>query len=314
VKKILRNILKIKKKNDNSSRSIKLRAFLSKIGKNILSNEVMSAKFFEDKYRGSLDKKRKNKVSKLIKLTETPEKAKTIQEKVLVFLDFATILNDTQSLRDSSLKIFKEYQKIPFNEFKLGRGHFCFSIGPKIVEKVFKDDDIFGSYYEGFIKGFKTLEIINESFQPKIGIYVGSFKPFHMGHKNILKKAEQIFDKVIVVSAYKEGKEEHEPWNIPYYLETNISGEKRVITDLIKEVTDNNIGVGSFSIIRGIRNNHDLIEEQNYSQVLKDLGCTLPVVHILADNKYSHISSSLIREFIDLDRHEEADFYMKDYK
>ena len=112
----------------------------------------------------------------------------------------------------------------------------------------------------------------------------------------------------------REDKKEHEPWNIPYYLETNISGEKRVITDLIKEVTDNNIGAGSFSIIRGIRNNHDLIEEQNYSKVLSDFGCSLPIIHILADNKYSHISSSLIREFIDLDRHEEADFYMKDYK
>ena len=32
----------------------------------------------------------------------------------------------------------------------------------------------------------------------RLGIYAGSFNPFHKGHYNILCKAEKIFDRVII--------------------------------------------------------------------------------------------------------------------
>jgi len=34
--------------------------------------------------------------------------------------------------------------------------------------------------------------------KPKIGVFAGSFNPFHKGHYNVLQKAEKLFDKVII--------------------------------------------------------------------------------------------------------------------
>lgn len=51
-----------------------------------------------------------------------------------------------------------------------------------------------------------------------------------------------------------------------------------------------------FSILRGIRHSNDLLEEQNYNSVIKDLGIDLKVFHMLPNKEFSHVSSSLIRE------------------
>jgi pantetheine-phosphate adenylyltransferase len=44
----------------------------------------------------------------------------------------------------------------------------------------------------------KTLISYIKYHQPKIGVFAGSFSPFHKGHYNVLQKAERIFDKVII--------------------------------------------------------------------------------------------------------------------
>ena len=40
----------------------------------------------------------------------------------------------------------------------------------------------------------------------KLGVYAGSFQPFHLGHLNILEKAEQIFDQVIIARGINPSK------------------------------------------------------------------------------------------------------------
>lgn len=213
-----------------------------------------------------------------------------------MFLDFHTILNGKEYLKNTSYEMFKEFQFMDYNKYKEGRHIFTSKIGPMIVDKIFKNDDFFNKYYEGFVEGFKYLEDINKEFEPNIGIYVGSFKPFHIGHYDILQKAEKRFDKVIIVSATNKNKKEIETTNIPYWLNTYKDNTGRLLPDIIKDVVLNNSQAKKFTIIRGIRNNTDLLAEQNYDKVLSDLGNQLPIIHILSDSKFSHISSSMIRE------------------
>ena len=43
----------------------------------------------------------------------------------------------------------------------------------------------------------------------KLGIYPGSFNPFHEGHEDVLKKALQVFDKVVILQYNNEVKKPH---------------------------------------------------------------------------------------------------------
>jgi len=43
--------------------------------------------------------------------------------------------------------------------------------------------------------------------QPHIGVFAGSFNPFHKGHYNVLQKAEKLFDKVIILSEKTQTKQ-----------------------------------------------------------------------------------------------------------
>src|SRR5688572_24427151 len=47
-----------------------------------------------------------------------------------------------------------------------------------------------------------------KQFSPKIGLFAGSFNPFHKGHFNVLQKAEKIFDKVIIAFGKNPEKQE----------------------------------------------------------------------------------------------------------
>ncbi len=57
----------------------------------------------------------------------------------------------------------------------------------------------------------------------------------------------------------------------------------------------NDLGVDY--IIRGVRNMNDFAYEENLARINKKLG-NIETIFLLADDKYSHISSSLVRELI----------------
>lgn len=124
----------------------------------------------------------------------------------------------------------------------------------------------------------------------KVGLYAGSFNPFHRGHYNILEKAEKIFGKVIIVRAVNPLKQ-NEILPIPDALKDKpVMEYGGLLTDLIKELPFDNI-----TLIRGLRNSIDLQHEINQFRYFQDLMPEIQVVSIFCDKEYEHISSSGIR-------------------
>ena len=124
----------------------------------------------------------------------------------------------------------------------------------------------------------------------KIGIYAGSFNPFHVGHYNILEKAEKIFDKVIIARGVNPEKN-----NMKTPLPNSLSNREvfeysGLLTDFINTLPYDNI-----TLIRGLRNSVDLQYEMNQYRYLQDLMPEIQVVSIFCDKEYEHISSSGIR-------------------
>jgi len=129
-------------------------------------------------------------------------------------------------------------------------------------------------------------------WKPKIGLYAGSFNPFHYGHLNILEKAEKIFDKVII--AYGKNLEKK---NEVYPRPTGISDHQIIeydglLTDLIDSL-DYDV-----TLIRGLRNSTDLQYELTQFKFLQELKSDIKIVNIFCDKQFEHLSSSAIRNLL----------------
>jgi pantetheine-phosphate adenylyltransferase len=128
----------------------------------------------------------------------------------------------------------------------------------------------------------------------KLGIYAGSFNPFHRGHYNILQKAEKIFDKVIIARGINPEKpqSEFDLGSIKIIQDRTIMEYSGLLTDLLIEATPH---YESVTLIRGLRNSVDLQYEMNQYRYFQDLMPNIQMVSIFCDKEFEHISSSGIR-------------------
>lgn len=130
----------------------------------------------------------------------------------------------------------------------------------------------------------------------KIGIYPGSFNPYHVGHHNIYLRSKQIFDKVFVARGQNPDKPKPE-YKIPENI-LQIEYEGSLING-IKKVYDLNKGVCSTDeiiVIRGFRNLKDIEYQQEQDYWLKQELPTFKSIYIECEEQYKHISSSAIKE------------------
>jgi pantetheine-phosphate adenylyltransferase len=129
-------------------------------------------------------------------------------------------------------------------------------------------------------------------------VYPGSFDPVTKGHLNIIKRAANIFDEVIVSVFNNPNKD-------PIF-----SMEERV--ELLKETTAEiaEVSVDSFSglttnyvksknasaIIRGLRAVSDFEGEFQMASMNKELDPEIETIFLMTDSKYAFLSSSVVKE------------------
>ena len=132
----------------------------------------------------------------------------------------------------------------------------------------------------------------------KIAIYPGSFDPITSGHLNIIQRAANIFDKLIVCVMINAGKH-------PMF-----SQEERV--DLIRRVTQDleNVEVdssnelladyarrrGSRVIVKGLRAGSDFENEFQMALINRKINPELDTMFLTADSQYMYLSSSTVKE------------------
>jgi pantetheine-phosphate adenylyltransferase len=132
----------------------------------------------------------------------------------------------------------------------------------------------------------------------KIAIYPGSFDPITSGHLNIIRRAANIFDKLIVCVMVNSGK------NPMFTLEERVELIRRVTQDLPNVEVDHSAELlaeyakrkGSCVIVKGLRAGSDFENEFQMALINHKLNPNLDTMFLTAESQYMYLSSSTVKE------------------
>jgi pantetheine-phosphate adenylyltransferase len=140
------------------------------------------------------------------------------------------------------------------------------------------------------------------SQRPRIAIYPGSFDPLTSGHVDIIERGSKIFDSIIVAILVNAEK-------VPLFTENEriaiikevFKGYENVQADtfdglLVDYAQDKNATV----LVRGLRAVSDFEYEFQMALMNRHLAPGLETVFMMPDEKYTFVSSRLIKEVFTL--------------
>lgn len=132
----------------------------------------------------------------------------------------------------------------------------------------------------------------------KIAIYPGSFDPVTIGHLNIIQRAANIFDKLIVCVMVNSGK------NPVFTQQERVELIRRVTKELPNVEVDSSDELlaeyarrrGSCVIIKGLRAGSDFENEFQMALINKKINPELDTMFLTAESQYMYLSSSMVKE------------------
>ena len=137
----------------------------------------------------------------------------------------------------------------------------------------------------------------------KTAIYPGSFDPITNGHMDIIERALNIFDHVIVAVTRNVEKED------PLFSEKerkdliseSIAYLKNVKVDSFEGLmVDHAVKHGAVAAIRGLRALSDFEFEFKMALMNRTLNENISTLFLMPHAKYTHVSSSMVREVASL--------------
>ena len=133
-----------------------------------------------------------------------------------------------------------------------------------------------------------------------IAVFPGSFDPVTIGHESIVKRALQLFDKIII----GVGDNPEKPGYFPLkkrveWLEKVFEKEEKVEVQTYKGLTVNFcIKNDAKYILRGLRTSSDFEYERAIAQTNKALSPGIDSIFLLTTPELTGINSTLIRDVI----------------
>ena len=130
-------------------------------------------------------------------------------------------------------------------------------------------------------------------------VFPGSFDPITLGHVDIIKRATNIFDEIIVGIGINTEKKHLFSNDVRIkFVEDTFKKENKIKVKIYKGLTinfckENNIN----TILRGIRNPSDFEFEKTIAHTNYKLS-GIETVFLITNPEFSYISSSIVREII----------------
>ena len=129
-------------------------------------------------------------------------------------------------------------------------------------------------------------------------IYPGTFDPITNGHLDILKRASQLFDKVIVVVS-------NNPHKNPLF---SLEERRKLVHETVKDIDNVEVDVfdgllvqyakksGALALIRGLRAVSDFDYEFQMALMNRKLMPELETVYLMPSEEYTYINSTIVKE------------------
>ncbi len=131
----------------------------------------------------------------------------------------------------------------------------------------------------------------------RLGLYAGSFNPFHIGHLDVVKQAQMVFDEVMVARGVNPEKSPSSVSPLPSeFLESmgvKVDSFGGLLSDFARGIERNT--EYDVTLVRGLRSGADLDYEQNFAAFIKGMYPQVKIVAFYCDPKLRHISSSSLR-------------------
>jgi pantetheine-phosphate adenylyltransferase len=132
----------------------------------------------------------------------------------------------------------------------------------------------------------------------RIAIYPGSFDPVTNGHIDIIARARHLFDEIIVAVSDNPSKNPY--FSLPERLEFMREAVKSfpgVRTETFKGLLSDYVKKKkAVAVIRGIRAVSDFEYEFQMALMNRRLHARFETVFLMPDEKYTYLSSSIVRE------------------
>ena len=136
--------------------------------------------------------------------------------------------------------------------------------------------------------------------KPRIAVFPGTFDPITRGHEDIVRRAADIFDRVIIAMGRNTKKqslfplEERMAW-----IREIFKDDPRIEVDTYDELTVEYCRrKGATFIVRGLRSSGDFEYEAHLAQVNRKLDSSVETIFIITSPELSNISSTVVRDII----------------
>ena len=134
----------------------------------------------------------------------------------------------------------------------------------------------------------------------KIAVFPGSFDPFTVGHENIVLRALDLFDRVIVAIGVHSTKQPLLKIESRVEIVKQVfSSNELVSADSFEGLTvDYCRKVGATHMLRGIRTSADFEYERAIAQINKQMLPSVESVFLLTTPEHTPVNSTIIRDII----------------
>ncbi|SFI56829.1 pantetheine-phosphate adenylyltransferase [Planctomicrobium piriforme] len=139
---------------------------------------------------------------------------------------------------------------------------------------------------------------------PRVAIYAGSFDPFTLGHEDIVRRGAALFDRLVIAIGINPDKQ-------PLF---SAAERQEIMGDIFADLPNVQIAgftgltvdfarsIGASVMLRGVRTVSDIETEFTMALANHILAPDLETVFLMASERFSHISSTLIKQIATMGR------------